>query len=322
MKEIVIRHNESNQRIDRFLKKYLPNASKGFIYKMLRKKRIKLNGNRAKAEYMIKEGDTLQLFLAEDTINKFKNQIEVKNIEWNLKVVYEDNNIILINKDKGLLSHSTGDSKEDTVVEQLVAYLYNSDQYDPSKEKTFKPSICNRLDRNTSGLVIGAKNFNALQSVNEIIREGMLKKYYLCIVRGRVNGKKELKGYLLKDNDSNKVQIASKKTEDGKEIHTVLNVIKSSEDYSLLEIDLITGRTHQIRAHLSSIGHPIIGDYKYGDERINDYFKKEYDLYSQFLHAYRIKFNGFSDELKYLNGMIFTAELDDKFKFIMKKIIG
>ncbi|WP_427340097.1 RluA family pseudouridine synthase [Caloranaerobacter sp. DY30410] len=322
MKEITISKNESNQRLDRFLKKYMPRASKGFIYKMLRKKRIKLNGKKAKPNDILKEGDVLSLYLAEDTINKFKEEIKIENNKVDIDIVYEDENIILINKPKGLLSHSDrADSKND-VVNMLISYLYSKGEYNPNEEKTFVPSICNRLDRNTSGIIIGAKNFTALQLINKAIREKKIKKYYKCIVKGKIEKDFNVKGYMLKDAKKNKANIFQDYVNGAKKIETGIKVLKSNDKYSLLEINLITGRTHQIRAHLSYLGHPIIGDTKYGDVITNRFFKEEYNLDSQFLHSYKIEFNGLDDYLSYLNGKSFIANLDELYKKIIKDLFS
>lgn len=324
MKEITIDKNESNQRIDRFLKKYFSNANMSFIYKMLRKKRIKLNNKKANPEEIINDGDKIQLYISDETMEKFiKDKKEITG-DGDLNIVYEDENIVIINKPKGVLSHATdGNYKEKNVVDQLVAYLYNKGEYVPRLEKTFTPSICNRLDRNTSGIIIGAKNYNALQSINKAIKDGNIKKYYKCIVSGKVEGSKSLRGYLVKDENNNKVSIdKSNKTNNSKEISTDIKVLKNSIDYSLLEIDLITGRTHQIRAHLSSINHPIIGDLKYGNFKVNKLFKDMYKLDNQYLHAYRVIFDGFKDELKYLNNKEFICNLDEKLLTIEKKLFN
>ncbi|KPU27110.1 pseudouridine synthase [Caloranaerobacter sp. TR13] len=322
MKEVIINKNESNQRLDRFLKKYMPKASKGFLYKMLRKKRIKLNGKKANPNDVIKEGDVLSLYLSEDTINKFKEEFKIQNNKVDIDIVYEDENIILINKPKGMLSHSDRVDSKNDVVNALISYLYSKGEYNPNEEKTFIPSICNRLDRNTSGIIIGAKNFTTLQLMNKAIREKKIKKYYKCIVKGKIQKDFNIKGYMLKDTKKNKAKIFQNYVNGAKKIETGIKVLKNNDKYSLLEIDLITGRTHQIRAHLSYLGHPIIGDIKYGDITTNRFFKEEYNLDSQFLHSYKIKFNGLDDYLAYLNGKSFTASLDDLYKKIIKQLFS
>lgn len=317
MKEITIGLNDDNQRIDRFLKKYLAKANSSFIYKMIRKKRIKVNNSKINPEDMIKEGDKIQFYFSDETLEKFMRD-EKEILEGiDLDILYEDENIMIIDKPKGVLSHSAnGDYSEENIVSNMVSYLYNKGEYSPRVEKTFTPSICNRLDRNTSGLLIGAKNYDALKAVNEAIRDRHIDKYYLCVVKGKVDKAMELRGYLDKDEDRNMVSVSDRRLDSEKEIATNLKPLKSNDRFSLLEIELITGRTHQIRAHLASIGHPIVGDRKYGDKKTNEYFKDKYRLESQFLHAYRLCFSGLEGKLAYLNGKEFKSQAGGKLKRI------
>lgn len=310
--------NENDQRIDRFLKKYLANASQGTIYKLLRKKRIKLNNKRANPEDMILQGDSIQFYLSDETLDSFIPEVEIVKCSANINIIYEDENIILINKPKGVLSHSVNKEYGDNIVDSMVSYLISKGDYKPRIEKTFTPAICNRLDRNTSGIIIGAKNYTALKDINEAIKSRKIKKFYKCMVVGRVDNDILLSGYLLKDEEKNKVKIYNEKMEGTKEIHTYIKTLDKTNDYSILEIDLITGRTHQIRAHLSSIGHPIVGDIKYGDVKVNQYFKQKYRLESQFLHAHKICFNGLTS-LNYLNGKEFVAKSPSIFNIIEKE---
>ncbi len=320
MKEIKITVNEHNQRMDKFLKKFLPKASSGFIYKMLRKKRIKLNHSKANPNDIINEGDKVQFYISEDTLKKFQNEKTIDNIPVTFGIIYEDSNILLINKPKGLLSHSASFKDNDTVVKQLISYLYKKGEYIPSEEKTFIPSICNRLDRNTSGIIIGGKNHITLQVMNEIIKSNKIKKVYRCIVKGTLNKQIELKDYLIKDTKNNKVSISNKSTLNSKEIHTIIRPIKSNEGFTLLEVELITGRTHQIRLHLSATGYPIIGDQKYGERKTNDYFKDTFKLTSQFLHGYKIKFFEVNSPLQYLSNKQFEAQMNEKLTKIQKNL--
>ena len=323
MREISVDKNESNQRLDRFLKKYLANATQGFIYKMLRKKNIKLNGAKANPESTIMEGDLIQLYLSDETIDKFmtvKSEIKSKLIP---SIIYEDDNIILINKGVGILSHGAGVGEfEENIVDSMVSYLIEKGDYVPRLEKTFTPSICNRLDRNTSGIIIGAKNYQALQIINATIKETKIKKFYNTIVKGRVEKDFKAEAFLSKDEERNLVSVSDIDMEGSKRIETHIRVLKSTKDYSLLEIDLITGRTHQIRSHLSSLGYPVIGDRKYGSPAINKKFNIEYNLDNQWLHGYKIEFNGLDQPLEYLNGKSFVAPLDEKLGRIEKDLFG
>ncbi len=311
LREITVNKNEDDQRLDRFLKKYLDDAPSSFIYKMIRKKNIKLNGKRAKPEDPIYEGDLIQLYLAEDTIEKF--QREKEEIRSNIipRIIYEDENIILINKEVGLLSHGASGDFEENVVDSMISYLIQKEEYVPRIEKTFTPSICNRLDRNTSGIIIGAKNYEALKDINRAIRKGSIRRFYKTIVKGEVWEEFTDTAHLYKDEDKNLVSIKRFDTEGSKEIRTHVNPLAVRDGYSLLEIELLTGRTHQIRGHLGSLGYPVIGDRKYGDEYVNNRFSDEYDLNNQWLHGYKVQFNGL-EELEYLNGKEFTSKVDGK----------
>src|SRR5699024_7484812 len=269
MKEVKVGRNDSGQRIDRFLRKYLSKAPRSFIYRMIRKKNIKLNNNRVKPEEILKEGDVIQLYLADGTIEKFVEEKEKNKSFIKLEIIYEDENIILINKPKGVLSHS-GNNKVDNIVDGMIKYLINKGDYNVEEEKTFTPAICNRLDRNTSGIIIGAKNYFTLKSINEAMRKEDINKYYKTMVIGELNKEIKLNNYLVKNKKDNKVTVVEERIKGAKEICTYVKPLKIGKGYSLLEIDLITGRTHQIRAHLASIGHPIVGDIKYGNKKVNN----------------------------------------------------
>lgn len=310
MREIRVGKNDSNQRLDRFLKKYMDEAGTGFIYKMLRKKNIKVNESKASPEMMIFEGDTIQLYLSDETIDKFIGTKEIRKSRLAPRIIYEDENLVLINKPVGILSHGAGEEFEENIVDSLVTYLIQKGDYVPRIEKTFSPSICNRLDRNTSGIIIGAKNSEALRLVNKAIKEGSVRKYYKTIVKGAIKEDFEHKGFLIKDEDRNLVDISDEQGEGSKEIHTKFRVIMSKGGYSLLEVELITGRTHQIRSTLQTMGYPVIGDRKYGKSDVNDEFRKKYGLENQWLHGYRMVLNGLEEKLDYLNGREFIADPD------------
>lgn len=320
MKEIIIDKNESDQRLDRFLKKYLSNAPSGFVYKMIRKKNVKLNNGRANPEDTIYEGDIVQLYLSDETIDKFitvKGPIKSKLIP---NIIYEDDNIILINKDMGLLSHGAGGDFEENIVDSMVSYLIEKGDYVPRIEKTFTPAICNRLDRNTSGIIIGAKNYQSLKAINDAMRETQIGRFYKTIVKGRIVKDFQAEGYLSKDEDRNMVEISDENSEGSKKIITNINVLKYNMDYTLLEVELITGRTHQIRGHLSSLGYPIIGDRKYGNKTINKKFELDYNLDNQWLHGYKVVFNGLSQPLEYLNGKSFESKMENKYERIAAEL--
>ncbi|GMG95856.1 RluA family pseudouridine synthase [Tepidimicrobium xylanilyticum] len=322
MKELNISKNDSGQRIDRFLKKYLSKAPLSFIYKMIRKKNIKLNNSKTTPDTIIYEGDTIQLYLSDETIEKFMEKDQMDKSSLRLNIIYEDENIILINKPVGILSHSANKDYGNNIVDGIVHYLYKKGEYCPRIEKTFTPAICNRLDRNTSGIIIGAKNYETLKLINQAIKDRNIERYYKTIVKGEIKKDGIMEGYLVKDAELNKVEVTLGKKEDSKKITTGIKVIAFSPPYTLLEVQLITGRTHQIRAHLASIGNPIIGDVKYGSKRTNEYFMKKYGLNCQLLHSNKIKFNEIGEPLSYLNDREFTAEPGKKFTQIERELFG
>ena len=321
MKEIRITKNEENQRMDKFLLKYMNKATKGFLYKMLRKKRIKLNGGRAEGNELLHAGDAIQLYLAEETIASFMEEKAVAQAKQNFGVVYEDEDILVVNKPAGLLTHPERADDRDTLIDQILYYLYQKGEYVPEADSSFTPALCNRLDRNTSGLVIAGKTLRGVQAVNETIRNHKLDKYYLTLVAGEIRHAGEITGYLAKDADKNQVRI-SKKAGMGAKTLTKFRPIAHAKGYTLLEIHLITGKTHQIRAHMQSIGHPVVGDRKYGSEHSNEKFRREYALSNQFLHALRVEWKEKEGTLGYLYGKEMTAPLPKTLQNICDGLFG
>ncbi len=307
MREIIITANEAEQRLDKFLAKYLNEAPKSFFYKMLRKKNIVLNGKKASGDEKLKIGDSVKLFLAEETIEKFSS-VKIRRTKVKLDIIYEDNHVLFINKPSGMLSQKAT-VQDVSVVEHVISYLLNTKQLDEKQLQTFKPSICNRLDRNTSGLITAGKSFKGLQELSKCFKERTMGKYYLAMVAGSVERKQHLKGYLLKDEKTNQVRISDKEVEGGSYIETEYKPLWSSEEMSLLEVHLITGKTHQIRAHLAFTGHGIVGDTKYGNPQINQKFKKSHGIEHQMLHAYRLSFPKGAETLEELAGKEFIAPL-------------
>lgn len=318
MKEIRIGENESGQRLDKFLLKYMNRAPKSFLYKMMRKKNITLNGKKAQGNEQLKKGDTVKLFLSEETIEKFsEKQDYAGNAEAELDILYEDKHTIFINKPVGMLSQKAG-QKDASLVEHLIAYLLKTGQIRPDELASFRPSVCNRLDRNTSGIVAAGKTLTALQELSRMFRERTIRKYYLCLVAGTVTEKKRISGWLSKDEKTNKVAVRSAPDGESVPIETEYRPVRSRDETTLLEVHLITGKTHQIRAHLASEGHPIIGDYKYGSRAVNESFRKEYGLTSQLLHARRLCFPECGGTLAYLSGREIEAPVPPLFEKISR----
>lgn len=354
MKQFYVEQNEAGQRLDKLLSKLLNKAPKSFLYKMLRKKNIVLNGKKADGSEKLSLKDEITMFLSDETIAQFTEQTEAVEHHKELDIVYEDQHILVVNKPIGELSQKA--EKEDvSMVEYILSYLLTSKQLTREQLASFKPGICNRLDRNTSGLLIAGKSLPGLQEMAEILKNRSLGKYYLCIVKGRLEGRKRIEGYLSKDEDINKVTIYPAKNGDAEYICTEYEPLLIAEGnnglrsvrteqptgtgttaafekkpeaamegtkgaYTLLQVKLITGRSHQIRAHLASLGHPLIGDYKYGDQKTNHYFKTNYGLTHQLLHSYRMEFPKLTGELSYLSGKMLTAKEPEIFLQIKKDL--
>lgn len=311
MKEFQIKKNDAGQRLDKFLTKAVKGLPTSLMYKYIRTKKIKVNRARTEQKYVLQEGDVVQLFIKDEFFDSpERDNSALASITPKLTIVYEDENVILCNKRPGVLVHEDDEARDNTLIMHIKAYLYQKGEYDPDSEQSFAPALCNRIDRNTGGIVIGAKNAEALRVMNEKIKNDEISKFYYCVVHGKMPKRADtLTGFLLKDSDKNQVKIFDKQVRGSKNIITKYKVIAEKNDTSLLEIELVTGRTHQIRAHMSYIGHPLVGDGKYGinkDDRARGY---KY----QALYAYRLRFD-FDDNsgaLGYLKGKEVKLSRDD-----------
>ena len=318
MRELTVKAGESGQRLDKYLAKYLKEAPKSFLYKMLRKKNITLNGRKADGSEKLQAEDCVRLFLAEETLDKFMGT-QTEAHTCSLDVIYEDDHVLFINKPVGMLSQKA-DKKDISLVEYLTGYLLEKGALTREDLLTFHPSVCNRLDRNTSGIVAAGKTMSGLQTLSGAFKDRSLHKYYLALATGRVEHPSYIKGYLWKNERTNKVTVTREPKKDALPIETRMRPLSYSGtgDCTLLEVELLTGRTHQIRSHLASIGHPIIGDAKYGSREVNEAYRKKYRVTSQLLHAWRIEMPSFEGELSYLSGLKLTAELPALFKKVIK----
>lgn len=307
MKSFVISKRDAGTRVDRFIEKTFESVPKSLMYKEIRKKNIKVNKKRCTNDQKLNEGDLLELYLKDDVLKLKVKHLDFMKASDELDIVYEDENVIIINKKVGILCHPDGKEYIDNLVARLKKYLYKKGEWSP-ETSSFTPSLANRIDRNTGGLVLGAKNLEALKILNAMIKSREIEKYYLTVVYGKMPKSEEtLIAFLTKDERKNLVKVTDNQVEGSKKIITKYKVLDYYYDASLLEIELLTGRTHQIRAHLAHIGHPLYGDGKYG---------REEGRYRQALYSYKLKF-AFDDDnlLSYLSGRVFQARdiklLDD-----------
>lgn len=323
MREIRIDSGNENQRLDKYLTKYLDLAPKSFIYKMLRKKNIKLNGLKASGSEMLQCDDLINIYISEESIVNFKSDSKLnkvsEDLDYYLDIVYEDDNLILINKPANMLSQKA--SKEDiSINEYMLSYLNKKHNY-----TDFTPSVLNRLDRNTTGIIIGSVSLLGSQYISYMLKERLLDKRYLTIVKGVISKPKIIDGYLVKDERTNKVSISNRPSKNSQAIITEYDPMAISMingGFTLLEVKLITGKSHQIRAHLSSINHPVVGDYKYGDKYTNQFFHDKYGLTNHLLHAYKLSFPDNMDKLSYLNNYIAYAKLPREFEKIKEALFN
>ena len=311
MRELIIGKNDAGQRLDKFITKTL-DLPTSLLYKSIRLKKIKVNRKRAENNTILLEGDTIQCFLAEEFFEKKVSESSFENISVKLDIIYEDENIMLLNKRPGVSVHEDEKGSTNTLITHIQAYLYQKGEYKPDEEQSFAPALCNRIDRNTGGIVIAAKNAEALRAMNEKIKYREIDKFYLAAVHGVPKPESAtIKGYLLKDDKKNIVRVYEKNPPRGaKEIITKYNVVAKRNDSALIEVELLTGRTHQIRAHMAHIGHPLVGDGKYGVNKSDRAKGYKY----QALYSYRLRFSFDTSNptcLDYLSGKEFKIPKKD-----------
>ena len=308
MRELTIGKNDAGARLDRFLGKALPLLPPALAQKYIRIKRVKVNGGRAQRDQRLQEGDVLQLYINDEFFDKpSEENMFLTLFKPRLTVVYEDEHLLLADKPQGMVVHADETEKVNTLINHIQAYLYQKREWNPKWENAFAPALCNRIDRNTGGIVIAAKNAEALRILNDKIRDREIAKYYLCIALGRVEPPKgRIECFLRKDEKSNTVRVYHRPVPDGRSAITLYQTLQTRGELSLLEVELLTGRTHQIRASMADLGHPLLGDGKYGVGSVN----RKYGETHQALYSYRLCFDFPTDAgiLEYLRGREFQVD--------------
>lgn len=320
MIKVKVSYKEDNQRIDKFVKKYLNDAPLSFIYKLFRKKDVKVNGHWVKQDYILKADEEISIYVTDSQLEEFSKPKELQKANLKHEIIFEDENILIINKPRGIIVHGDSNDKSLTLTNEVLNYLYFKGEYNPRLERGFTPAPAHRLDRNTSGIVIYGKNLVSLQELELLFKDKTeIKKTYEALVFNELNKKIEINLPLIKYPNDSLVKVG-KISEGAKPALSIVTPVKSNKEFTLVNVELVTGRTHQIRVHLSSVGYPVVGDSKYGDFEKNKAFKNKYNFENQFLHAECLEFLKIKGHLSYLSGRKFFASLPKEESKILKEL--
>lgn len=319
MISFIIKKEEEGQTLEKFVKKVLSEAPLSFIYKLFRKKDVKVNGHWQDKKYLISSGEEISIYINDSQLEEFKRKVESKQVEdisnW---IIYEDENILLVNKPRGVLVQKNSEDSN-ALDEMVISYLINKGEYNPNKNLGYKPAPAHRLDRNTAGIVVFGKNIATLRYLSEALNDkSLVSKRYLTLVKGEISKDGEINAPLLKNSKTQRVNVSS----EGKQAITKYKVVETFKGYTLLEVELLTGRTHQIRVHMAYINHPVVGDSKYGNYELNKLLESKYGFKNQFLEAYQLNFHKLNNPLKYLSGRSFKISLTDEFLNLINSIKG
>ena len=319
MISFIIKKEEEGQTLEKFVKKALSEAPLSFIYKLFRKKDVKVNGHWQDKKYLISSGEEISIYITDSQLEEFKRQVESKQVEdisnW---IIYEDENILFVNKPRGVLVQKNIEDSN-ALDEMVISYLTNKGEYDPNRNLGYKPAPAHRLDRNTAGIVVFGKNIATLRYLSEALNDkSVISKRYLALVKGEISKDGEINAPLLKNSKSQRASVSN----EGKPSITRYKVVETFKGYTLLEVELLTGRTHQIRVHMAYINHPVVGDSKYGDYELNKEIESKYGFKNQFLEAYQLDFHKLNNPLKYLSGRSFKISLNDEFLNLINSIKG
>lgn len=319
MISFIIKKEEEGQTLEKYVRKTLSEAPLSFIYKLFRKKDVKVNGHWQDKKYIISSGEEVSIYITDSQLEEFKRQVESKQVEdissW---IIYEDNNILLINKPRGVLVQKNSEDSN-ALDEMVISYLIKKGEYDPRKNLGYKPAPAHRLDRNTAGIIVFGKNIATLRYLSEALNDkSVVSKKYLALVKGEIAKDGEINAPLLKSSKVQRVTVAK----EGKQAITKYRVIETFKGYSLLEVELLTGRTHQIRVHMAYINHPVIGDSKYGNYELNKEIESKHGFKNQFLEAYQLDFHKLNNPLTYLSDRTFKISLNDELLNLIVSIKG